>query len=221
MSAVAVAEQFVVETRSGDGFQVADVNFPKRLVTCIAMPYEQPAEIFDGGRVFTEVVSRGAFDGIEKRSGKVRVNRDHSWEKPVGKIVALHPSRKEGLVTEVRISPTPLGDDTLALCDDDVLSASVGFGLLRRDDGRVWDDAEVWERNRTLRRLNRLWLDHLALVPNPAHPGAGMLSVRDASVRPQDRSSRDETTTSTPNLDRYELDALKAEAAAIDRRWPR
>ena len=79
------------------------------------MPYEQPAEVSDGGRVVTEVVSRGAFNGIEKRAGQIRANRDHSWDKLVGKIVALHPSRQEGLVAEVRIFETPLGEETLTL----------------------------------------------------------------------------------------------------------
>lgn len=204
-----------VEIRSGDGYQIADVNYPKRVVTVVAMPYETPAEIFEGGKMFTEIVSKSAFAGIEKRSGKVRANRDHSWEKPVGKIVALHPSRKEGLVTEVRISSTVLGEETLSLCDDDVLSASAGFQLLRRDDGTVYDDAEVWERNRTVRRLNRLWLDHLAFVPNPAYSAAAVISVRDASVDPLEPLARD----ATPNRDRIALQELRAQHAALNRRW--
>ena len=67
---------------------------------------------------------------------------------------------------------TQLGDETLTLCDEGGLDASAGFALLQRDDGRVWDDAEVWERNRTVRRLNRIRLDHLAFVPNPAYRDA-------------------------------------------------
>ena len=78
----------------------------------------------------------------------------------------------------MRIFKTPLGEETLTLCDEGGLDASAGFSLLRRDDGRIWDDAEVWERNRSVRRLNRIRLDHLALVPNPAYPDARTLSVR-------------------------------------------
>jgi HK97 family phage prohead protease len=206
----------LVELRSGDGYQVTDVNFPKRIVTVVAMPYERPATIHQADGSYDEVVSRGAFDGIEKRSGKVRVNRDHSWDKPVGKIVALHPSRKEGLVTEVRISPTVLGEETLSLCDDDVLSASAGFGLLRRADGSVYDDAEVWDRNRTVRRLNRIHLDHLAFVPNPAYIDAAVISVRQ-SVGPQDGLSRD----GTPNRVKMALQEQQAQHAALNRRWLR
>ncbi len=202
-----------VEIRSGDGYQVADVNYPKRIVTVIAMPYERPTQVPFGGGIVTEVVSRGAFEGIERRAGQIRANRDHSWDKPVGKIVALHPSRKEGLVTEVRISPTRLGEETLALCDDDVLSASVGFALLRRDDGKVCEDAEVWERSRLVRRLNRLWLDHLALVPNPAYPDATVMSVRSA----QEPRAGD----AMPNREWIALQELKTQRDALNARWAR
>ena len=70
-----------IEIRSGDGYQVAEVNFPKRIVTVIAMPYERPTEVVYGDRIVTEVASRSAFNGIEKRAGQIRANRDHSWDK--------------------------------------------------------------------------------------------------------------------------------------------
>jgi HK97 family phage prohead protease len=207
----------VVEFRSGDEYQVAEVNFPKRLVTVVAMPYESPAAIYAPGRTFTEVVSRGAFTGIEKRAGKIRANRDHSWQKVVGKLVALHPSRKEGLVTEVRMFTTPDGEETLRLCDEGGLDASAGFTLLCRDDGRVWDDAEVWEQNRSVRRLNRLRLDHLAFVPNPAYQDATVLDVR----RAQEPAGGEHTSVSMPNRDRLRIEALRAEKALLDARWLR
>lgn len=210
---VAELEQ-VVETRAA---QVADVSFPKRTVTVIAMPYEQPTVINEPRRSYTEIVTRGAFDGIEKRTSRIRAYRDHSRDAVVGKITGLHPSRSEGLVAEVRMFTTELGDETLTLCDEDGLDASVGFGLLRRDDGRVWDDAEVWERNRTVRRLNRLWLDHLALVPDPAYPGAKVLDVRDAAVRPQEPVYGD----ATPNRDRLAYLELRAQLDALNARWLR
>ena len=58
-----------VEIRSGQGYEVAEVNFPKRIVTVVAMPYERPTEVPYGNRIVTEVVSRDAFNGIEKRAG--------------------------------------------------------------------------------------------------------------------------------------------------------
>jgi HK97 family phage prohead protease len=194
---------------------------PKRIVTVIAMPYERPTEIVEGGRTFTEVVSRGAFTGSEKRTSKIRANRDHSWSLPVGRVVGLHPSRREGLVAEVKISGTQLGNDTLELCEDDVLSASAGFKLLQQPDGRVWDDAEVWENGGVSRRLNRLWLDHLAFVPNPAYPDAEVISVRSIAVTPQEPLSGEQVSVSAPNLDRLRTDALNASYAELDRRWGR
>lgn len=208
-----------VEMRSA---QVADVNFPKRLVTVIAMPYEQPAETVIRGKVITEIVTRGAFDGIEKRTNKIRVNRDHQVERTVGKIVALHPSRQEGLVAEVKISPTPLGDETLTLVDDQVLDASAGFGLLRRDNGRgpVYQDAEVWDRSRTVRRLNRLRLDHLALVPDPAYEGARVLDVRNGPGRTETPLYDVAVAEATPRLDWFAYEAQKAYFDELDRRYP-
>jgi phage head maturation protease len=203
-----------VEIRSGDGFEVADVSFPKRIVTVVAMPYDRPAQIFERGRSFVEIVAQGAFTGIEKRAGQIRANRDHSWDKLAGKIVALHPSRKEGLVTEVRMFNTDVGERTLVECDEGGLDASAGFSLLRRDDGRVWDDAEEWDRGRTTRRLNRLWLDHLAFVPNPAYPGAVVESVRNIPASPQEPLH-----TETPNRDRLTVEEQKAAADALNRRW--
>jgi HK97 family phage prohead protease len=208
-----IAEPAAIETRSGTGYQVADVNFPKRLVTVIGMPYERPAEVPMGNRMVTEIVSRGAFDGIEKRAGMIRANRDHNWDKLVGKLVGLHPSRKEGLVADIKIFSTTLGDDTLTLCDEGGLDASAGFQLLRRDDGRVYDDAEVWDRARTTRRLKRLWLDHLSLVPNPAYSDATVLDVRTGILAPVNPAA-------TPNLDSIRLAEQRARYAELNARWP-
>ena len=203
-----------IETRSA---QVAEVNFPKRIVTVIAMPYEQPTRIYEGGRTFTEVVSRGAFDGIERRTNKIRANRDHTWDKLVGKVVGVHPSRAEGLVTEIRMFGTDIGERTLIECDEGGLDASAGFGLLRRDGGRgpVWEDAEAWEQNRSVRRLNRLRLDHVALVPNPAYPGAVVESVRDAAHE----VALAVEIVATPNRHQLLLDEQRARKEEIDRRW--
>jgi hypothetical protein len=122
------------------------------------------------------------------------------------KIVGL--SQREGLVTDVDLSDNIRAGPQL--CEDDVLSASIGFGLLRRDDGRVWEDAEVWE-GRSVRRLNRLWLDHLAFVPNPAHPGATVLDVR-SSQEPPGRDAM-------PNRDSIITSELQAAHEALNRRW--
>ena len=89
--------------------------------------------------------------------------------------------------------------------------------MLRRDDGRVWEDAETWDPARTSRRLNRLWLDHLAFVPNPAYVGATVIDVRNTPGAPQEPPSGD----ATPNLDKLTADELRAAYDALNRRWLR
>jgi phage head maturation protease len=219
MTATLAEPTLEIEIRSGTGYEVAEVNFPKRIVTVLAMPYERPTQIVGRGRVYTEVVSRTAFVGAEKRASQIRANRDHSWDKLVGKIVGLHPSRKEGLVAEVRMFKTDIGERTLVECDEGGLDASAGFLLLRQNGntGPVYADAEVWEQNHTVRRLNRLRLDHLAFVPNPAYPDAAVLDVRSGDAAAQELPAS--AFASTPNRDSLTLAALQAEKAALDARW--
>jgi phage head maturation protease len=209
MTAVVLQETLSeVEVRSS---QVAAVSFPHRLIEVIVMPYESEAMVGYQGRVISEVVSRGAYDGIEARNGRVRANRDHNIHDPVGRAVRLHPSRLEGLVAEVQISKTDRGHDTLELANDGVLDASAGFGLLRRDGrtGPVVENAETW-LGRNVRRLNRLWLDHIAFTADPAYPGAHVVDVRDGRIEPR---------TVTPNRDRLRLDEWQRQAAELDARF--
>jgi phage head maturation protease len=103
---------------------VSDVNFAQRLITLVAVPYEEAATVEYRGELWEESFLRGAFDGIEKRPNRVRANRNHDKNRTVGKALAFFPSRQEGLVADVRIAPTPLGDETLTLADEDMLSVS-------------------------------------------------------------------------------------------------
>jgi len=160
------------------------VSFPKRTIELVVMPYEQEAFVAYQDRMVTEVVSAGAFDGIERRANRIRVNRDHDLTRTVGRAIALHPSRIEGLVAELRISSTPLGDETLQLADDEILDASAGF--LPMPGGEVWE-------TRSRRRLNKCWLGHIAMTPDPAYLGANVLAVRNADTPPPPGE--------TPNLD--------------------
>lgn len=194
-----------VEFRSAN---VAGVNFAQRLIEVIAVPWDQEAPVEYRGEMWLERFIKGAFDGIEKRAGRVRVNRDHDGRRTVGKVASFYPSRDEGLVAQVRVAPTPLGDETLALADEDCLGASVGFAVRGRDQ----------ELNRRAlpmqaRVIRRAFMDHLAFVPDPAYEGAGVLSVRSASS-----PAADLRPLVTPDLDEYrawftgfqaELDARK------------
>ena len=159
-----------IEFRSSN---VAGVNFAERIVDLIAVPYDEEAPVEYRGEMWAERFLRGAFDGIDTRTAPVRANRDHDRGRTVGKVTQFWPSRSEGLVAAVRIAKTPLGDETLALADDDCLGASVGFAVRGSDQ-------ELNRRDHT-RVIKRAFVDHLAFVPDPAYQGAGVLAVRSAA----------------------------------------
>jgi phage head maturation protease len=74
----------------------------------------------------------------------------------------------------LKIANTEHGDETLALAEEDMISASVGF--------RVKKPSDVQVNNRTrVRRVVRAFLDHLAMVESPAYAGAQVLAVREGS----------------------------------------
>lgn len=164
--------------------ELVGVSFPQRTIELIVMPYEIETLVAYQGRMVHEVISRGAYDGIERRANRVRVNRDHNLERTVGRAVAFHPSRDEGLVAEVKIARTDLGDETLTLAEDGVLDASAGF--IPMPGGMEWEGRNKY-------RVNKAWLGHIAMTPEPAYEDAKVLAVR----------NRDEVTvrSRTPNLD--------------------
>lgn len=151
------------------GVKVQGVN--DRIITVVAVPYEQPALVEYRSEMWNELFERGAFDNVVGAPHRVRVNRDHDKQRTVGKCMQFWADRQEGLVAEVRIAKTPLGDETLALAEDDCLSASVGFGVLPTD--------QILDRATRTRRIKNAYLDHLSFVESPAYAGAQVLSVRD------------------------------------------
>lgn len=191
--------------------QVVDVSYPKRMVELVVMPYETETTVAERGRVFVEICSRGAYDGVENRANRIRVNRDHDIRRTCGRAVSLFPSRLEGLIAELRMAATELGDETLALADEGILDASAGFALLRDErTGKVKPDAEVWE-NRNRRRLNHLYLGHIAMTPDPAYETANVLAVRGNGEQP--------AAPAQSNLERLEIQQLREQLAAIDARY--
>jgi HK97 family phage prohead protease len=180
------------------------VSFPKRTIELIVTPYETETTVPFEGRLVTEIFSRGAYDGIERRPNRIRANRDHDPRRTVGRAVALHPSRQEGLVAELRIAQTELGDETLTLADDDCLDASAGY--LPMPGGEQWE-----HRNRV--RVRKAWLGHIALVPEPAYEGARVLAVRHQAAKGEpDRIA-------TPHLDALRLQLLRDEYERLDARY--
>lgn len=146
---------------------VRDVSERERTITLVTMPYEQPTLVAHAGRMIEEVCSRGAFNDIHQQTNKVRVNRDHDLARTIGKAIAFDASDPRGLVAEVKIARTRLGDESLALAEDGVLDASAAFRAL----DLKWETSDR-------RRLTKCWLGHIALTPDPAYQGANVLAVR-------------------------------------------
>jgi HK97 family phage prohead protease len=145
------------------------------MVTILAVPYDVDTPIYRHGEWITESVSPGAFAGVEHRARQVKVNRGHDIERSCGVARALHPDDPRGLVADLRISETPLGDETLALVADGVLDASVGFAPMG-------PAGEVWSEHRQRRRVVKGYLGHIALVPNPAYDTTHVIDVRAAAA---------------------------------------
>jgi len=137
-----------------------------------------------------ETVAPGAFDGIETREEHVSANRDHNYERTFGKVVSYRSTDPFGLIANIYVSDTPLGNETLQLAADGVLKGSVGM-LVRRSDQLV---------KKGFRRIKRAFLDHVSLVPNPAYKGAGVLAVRQEQGLPAEDEGA--PLAPTPNLDK-------------------
>jgi phage head maturation protease len=162
---------------------VQGVEYGKREITVIAVPYEEEAVVNDGFGPLREKFARSAFSGIESRAGRVSANRDHNRERAIGLVKSFDSKAERGLVSVVKVSPTPLGDETLQLAADGVLSASISFSA-RSAHAPVLNG---------LRTVYKAFLRHLAFTPEPAYEGAAVLDVRN----PEEPVSFGDT----PNLD--------------------
>jgi HK97 family phage prohead protease len=169
------------------GGDVDAVSYPKRMVTVVAVPYDTDADIReDDGSEFTEQFARGAFNGIQPRTGHIHANRDHDRTRPVGRADKFYPNDRRGLVADIKVSRTELGEETLALAADGVLHSSIKFGAYPAD-------IEYSERGRR-RTIRRAFLDHIAFVTEPAYATANVLAVRH-------RGAGVAATSATPLLD--------------------
>jgi hypothetical protein len=197
----------VVEERAAAA--VNNVDFEERIISIIAVPWEQSTRVEYRNEVWNEIFTRGSFDGIENRQRRIPVtavlhtpNVGHDGGHLVGKVAVAFPGHPDGLGLDVRISNTPAGDETLQLALDDALSPSVGF-MARPADHRL-------DRRSMTRRINRAFLDHLAFVPQPAYAGAKILGVRD-SGRAVDAATLPPIIT--PAIDEYLADPIFGWAA--------
>jgi HK97 family phage prohead protease len=168
--------------------QLLEVDFAERIMELLAIPYDQEAVVPYGDRMVIETVAPGAFDGIETRDEHVSANRDHDYSRTFGKVVSWRTDDPAGLIANVYVSDTPLGNETLRLSADGILKPSVGM-LVRRSDQIL---------RKETRRIKRAFMDHLAQVPNPAYRGVGVLAVRQEQGLPTEQ----EAVQPTPNLDK-------------------
>jgi HK97 family phage prohead protease len=176
--------------------RLVGVSFPGRTIELVVMPYDTPASVPWEGRMVSEQIARGAFAGIERRANRVRVNRDHNLERTVGRATAFHPARDEGLVAEVKIAQTDLGNETLELAADGCLDASAGF--LPMNGGMRWTGPDAYT-------VTRAFLGHIALTPQPAYDDARVLAVR----------AQPAASSSTPNLDEWRARIAADRAASL------
>lgn len=188
-----------VETRSTS---VGEVNFADRIITVIAVPYEQPTPVPFQRDIWNEVFSRSAFNGLDAATRRIPAtacldvpDKGHSNGKVVGRAQAFYPDSAEGLITELKISRTGPGDETLELANDRNVDVSVGYMVKNRLD-------QMLDPNTKTRRINRAFLDHIAFVADrPAYPGAKVLAVRT-------EAGDDSVVPGTPSIDDFQNDPI-------------
>lgn len=184
----------LVEIRSAE---VAAVDYPERRIKVIVVPYNEPTVVahpYKAGVMVEEHVEPGAFDGIETRKTHVTANRDHDHQRVMGLAVDYDFTDSRGLVADVEVADTQLGEETLKLAARGILKASIGM-LVRRSDGPIVQGK---------RAIKRAFLDHIAFLPNPAYGGAKVLDVRDLLQAKAGGGSPQET----PFLDEFVADEL-------------
>jgi phage head maturation protease len=197
-----------VETRSGN-VHIDNVDFAQRIITVLAVPYESPTPVPFRREMWTEVFSRSAFKGIESQTRKIPATTslsipapDHAGAKLVGRVLSSDPYREAGLISEVKISRTADGDETLELASDEALFPSIGFMIKNPKF-----DQELDPYTKT-RRVNRAFLDHLAFVGQPAYEGAKVLAMRS-----EDSSQDQPMVSGTPRMDEFLNDPVLQWAA--------
>ena len=183
-------------TRS-DGV-LADIDFRQRLIDLIAVPWEEEARVFWRGEFWSEVFERGAFQGVEKYAGRVRVNREHRKGDTVGKVVEFNPSDPRGLFARVKVVLGPKGDELLYLAAEDMVSASIGYKASKSSDVLVDKQAKT-------RRVKTAFLDHLGMVEDPAFSESRVLAVRGGATPGE---ATDGLLPATPVLDEMMRDPI-------------
>lgn len=146
-----------------------------RTVDVVAVPYNVPEQVSDGGPVYLEGFRHGAFAdqfGQEGAAGRVdlRWSHQHDLMAYLGRGVGA-VEYPDHLRASFRVFDSQVGDHALAvLAETPNFGVSVGFRPVRSEvvDGVVWRTAAV--------------MRELSLTPSPAYGGAHVLAVRDGRL---------------------------------------
>jgi HK97 family phage prohead protease len=148
-----------------------EVRGDGRTIHGIAMPFDAPAEIREGGWRFTETFRRGAFTKtITERSPQaVKSFAKHARASlPIGRASLLREDAL-GLYAELRVSATSAGDEILELVRDGTLDAlSIGFQPIK----------DRWSGSRDAVERLEVALLEVSVVDFPAFAGAQIAGVR-------------------------------------------
>lgn len=196
MSSNRILQRAAIITRAADSEDIDERTLTARLV-----PYDEVTEIIPGyferfapGSVVTDDIPPMLF-------------RDH--EKPIGAITAVR-DEEDGCYIDAKISATPLGDETLQLIRDEVLTR-VSIGFIIEDQ----EKSEPPEGNEgVLYTIKRALLREGSVVPFPAYPNAkitahrnetkenNMTETSDFITRADFQSAQDETRAGIDELAR-------------------
>ena len=117
----------------------------------------------------------GAFASVNSVAVRTHPSEQGTFTRDaIGACVGFDSRDRRGLIAHLRIAATARGDETLQLCSEGMLSASVGFGVDPRT-GQTLDTA------RRVRRITHAVLDHISLVQAPAYAEAEVIGVRSAT----------------------------------------
>lgn len=161
----------------------ADAETDAREVTGIAVPYNDPIELW---RDEFEQIARGACEPIDNpkliwRHGEV-----------IGRIVS-HRDTEAGWEITARISETQLGNEAYTLLRDGVIDRmSIGFRPIE------WSDEVDADKGTTLRTYTRIEVLETSLVPFPAYDNAKVQQVRSADTTKETPAMTD--TAPAPEL---------------------
>jgi HK97 family phage prohead protease len=166
-----------------------DVIAEGRTLVGLAVPWNKPAKVSDGGPLYNEAFSPPSFTRsleLQKRNGSKPFPffSNHAWRHggdPIG-TVSFQQS-KEGLLYEAPISRTREADDQLTLVRDGAKTAvSLGFRPIRHEIVKMNGQQVILRTEAALRELS------LAATGFGLHPDAKVLAVRDE----EDASDEDE-----------------------------